>query len=105
MIAGKSVVALFVASLAACLAASPAKAHAIDGQWCSTDGQKVEINGTDMVTPGGAKVQGRQEHHLVVADQGRDLTTGRPGFEFQMLHQPDHAQAIGAPVQVVAQKD
>lgn len=48
-----------VAALAFVLAAAPALADAIDGDWCHTkDGRRFTIRGPEIVTPGGKKMQG-----------------------------------------------
>lgn len=46
-----------------CLAAFPALADAIDGNWCRESGQRVSISGSSIVTPGGARTQGDYSRH------------------------------------------
>jgi hypothetical protein len=43
---------------AALLLASPARADAIDGDWCREDGKRMSIQGPDIVTPGGKAMRG-----------------------------------------------
>ena len=45
------------------LAAGAAHADAIDGDWCSADGQRMSIQGATIVTPGGNKLQGNYTRH------------------------------------------
>jgi hypothetical protein len=45
------------------LAAGAARADAIDGDWCSADGQRMSIQGATIVTPGGNKLQGNYTRH------------------------------------------
>lgn len=56
-----------VASLVLCLAlfcfSSPARADAIDGAWCSAEGQHMKIAGPQITTPGGAVLQGEYRRH------------------------------------------
>jgi hypothetical protein len=52
-------VALFLAMLA-----GPAFADAIDGDWCHIpDARRFSIRGPDIVTPGGARLQGDYSRH------------------------------------------
>jgi len=41
----------------------PARADAIDGNWCSPDGKHISINGPQIVTPGGTKMKGDYDRH------------------------------------------
>ena len=52
-------------SLALLLAqAGVARADAIDGDWCSADGQqRMSIQGATITTPGGNKLQGNYTRH------------------------------------------
>ena len=46
------------------LLAAPAFADAIDGDWCYwVDGRRFSIRGPDIVTPGGAHIQGNYSRH------------------------------------------
>jgi hypothetical protein len=50
---------------AALLLAAPtaALADAIDGDWCSSDGQHMTIHGDDITTPGGKQIKGNYDRH------------------------------------------
>lgn len=39
------------------------RADAIDGQWCSADGRRIEIDGPRIRTPGGARIEGLYDRH------------------------------------------
>ncbi len=53
-----------IAAIALLLAApSTALADAIDGNWCSADGQHMTIQGDDITTPGGAQIKGNYDRH------------------------------------------
>jgi hypothetical protein len=53
----------FVA-VAPLLAAAPARADSIDGNWCnSSNNRSMQILGTMIVTPGGHKLEGRYGRH------------------------------------------
>ncbi len=52
-----------VLALGLALAAGAAHADAIDGNWCSPDGKFITIKGSDVVTPGGARMQGDYDRH------------------------------------------
>jgi hypothetical protein len=55
---------LIAASCAAVLAqGTPAKADAIDGDWCRNDGKRMTIRGPAIVTPGGKQTQGNYSRH------------------------------------------
>jgi hypothetical protein len=43
--------------------ACPAFADAIDGDWCRTDGKRMTIRGTAIVTPGGQQTTGDYTRH------------------------------------------
>ena len=45
------------------LAAFPALADSIDGNWCRDSGQRLSIAGPSIVTPGGARIQGDYSRH------------------------------------------
>ena len=40
-----------------------ARADAIDGHWCFSDGKRLFIEGSDIVTPGGARKTGEYDRH------------------------------------------
>ena len=59
----KHVVSIFLATTAAfVLAAFPARADAIDGDWCNAT-RHLTIKGPDIVTPGGARLKGDYDRH------------------------------------------
>jgi hypothetical protein len=43
--------------------ATPAQADAIDGVWCRSDGKRMSIRGSDIVTPGGKQWRGDYTRH------------------------------------------
>jgi len=46
------------------LFSAPARADAIDGDWCHTpDNRRLSIRGPNMVTPGGMRMQGNYSRH------------------------------------------
>ncbi|MSO81401.1 MAG: hypothetical protein EXQ97_07295 [Alphaproteobacteria bacterium] len=45
------------------MAAQPARADAIDGDWCHADGRHIEIHGPAIVTPGGNAIRGDYDRH------------------------------------------
>jgi hypothetical protein len=44
--------------------ATPVRADAIDGDWCSGVGKHMNIRGPRIVTPGGAELQGNYSRHF-----------------------------------------
>lgn len=51
--------------------AGPARADAIDGDWCSDDGKRLTINGPDIVTPAGQQLKGDYDrHHFSYVEPG-----------------------------------
>jgi len=42
---------------------APARADAIDGDWCATDGRHFFIQGPAITTPGGNAIQGNYRRH------------------------------------------
>jgi len=48
---------------ASILLTGPALADAIDGNWCHRDGRRFSIQGSDIVTPGGKRMQGNYTRH------------------------------------------
>lgn len=56
--------ALFAAVVCGALAVSgPAFADAIDGHWCSPQGKTISIDGPQIDTPGGARLEGLYDRH------------------------------------------
>ena len=45
------------------LAAGPARADSLDGNWCSKDGRRMHIEGPTITKPGGGKMQGDYGRH------------------------------------------
>lgn len=41
----------------------PARADAIDGNWCHADGRRLTIKGPQLTTPGGAEIEGDYDRH------------------------------------------
>ena len=41
----------------------PARADAIDGNWCHEDGRRLTIKGPQLTTPAGAEIQGDYDRH------------------------------------------
>lgn len=54
---------LILATALLLTAPTAAFADAIDGDWCSTDGQHMSISGDDITTPGGSKMKGNYTRH------------------------------------------
>jgi hypothetical protein len=44
--------------------AQPARADAIDGDWCRGDGKRMSIHGPAIVTPGGKETSGDYNRHF-----------------------------------------
>lgn len=89
-----------VVSLALGLAAFPAWADAIDGEWCHQDGKRLSIDGPALVTPGGKKMTGNYDRH------GFDyvIPPGEPGAGQKMVmvllgEELMHSRIGTAPVQ------
>ena len=55
---------IFATVCALLLAAQPARADAIDGDWCRADGKRMSIRGPAIVTPGGKQIQGDYDRHF-----------------------------------------
>jgi hypothetical protein len=54
----------FVVSAATLFTATAARADAIDGDWCALDSaQRMNIQGANIVTPGGNRLQGNYTRH------------------------------------------
>ena len=54
---------LMLAAVLLLAAPNAAFADAIDGDWCSADGQHMTINGDDITTPGGNQMKGNYTRH------------------------------------------
>jgi hypothetical protein len=55
-----SLIALIALSLSL---SAPARADAIDGNWCYKDGRRMSIDGPRIVTPGGTSTIGEYDRH------------------------------------------
>ena len=42
---------------------SPAMADSLDGNWCSEDGKRLNIEGPTIMTPGGTTMRGDYQRH------------------------------------------
>lgn len=56
-------VVLLAGFAGALLSAAPARADAIDGDWCQGAGRTLQIQGPQIITPEGRKLQGRYGRH------------------------------------------
>jgi hypothetical protein len=58
--------AIFAAAafIALLMPAGPARADAIDGDWCRADGKRMSIRGPAIVTPGGKETRGDYSRHF-----------------------------------------
>jgi hypothetical protein len=54
---------LILAIILLLAAPTVALADAIDGNWCSADGQHMTIHGDDITTPGGTQIKGNYDRH------------------------------------------
>ena len=54
---------ILFAFFAAFLFSFPARADAIDGDWCSGDGRMMSIDGPSIRTPSGAQITGEYARH------------------------------------------
>lgn len=73
------------------LAPSPALADRIDGQWCAPDGKgRLQIDGPDIVTPGGNRIQGQYGRHNFVYV----IPEGEPGTGITVSMIQLHEMAI-----------
>lgn len=63
MINRLTLVAMGSLTFAILLPTSAARADAIDGHWCNTEAGRMEINGPNIVTPGGTQMQGDYGRH------------------------------------------
>jgi hypothetical protein len=59
---GRTIAAAVVALVVAAQT-GPARADAIDGNWCSHEGKSMSISGPDIVTPGGTRMKGDYDRH------------------------------------------
>jgi hypothetical protein len=94
--------ALAAAALVA-LAASPAYADAIDGDWCKADGKRMKIRGPAITTPGGKETRGDYTRHSFVyvvpaGEQGEGETVSIILLSEYLAHA--RQGAADAPIQV-----
>jgi hypothetical protein len=54
---------ILLAAAGMLLPAGVARADAIDGDWCSTDGMRMSIRGEKITTPGGKQIEGNYSRH------------------------------------------
>ncbi|MEI8145599.1 MAG: hypothetical protein WCH83_09070 [Alphaproteobacteria bacterium] len=54
---------LIVVAAASLTLASPALADSIDGRWCASDGRRMEIQGSTLITPRGVSLTGNYGRH------------------------------------------
>jgi hypothetical protein len=54
---------VFPFALVAVMQAGAAHADAIDGDWCSTDGQRMSIRGDKITIPSGKQILGNYSRH------------------------------------------
>jgi hypothetical protein len=68
-----------ILALLATMIASPALADAIDGHWCTKDGdRRLQIEGPSIVTPGGRRLQGNYDrHHFSYVAPPADMGAGQ----------------------------
>lgn len=65
------------------LAPAPAAADQIDGKWCHADGRSLTIEGPEIVTPGGTKMEGDYDRHGFVYS----VPAGEPGTGTRVVMQ------------------
>ena len=88
------------AAAALLVAASPAFADAIDGNWCRADGKRMSIDGPAIVTPGGQRTNGDYtRHHFTYVVPAGEAGAGAT-VEIQLLSEYlAHARQGDGPVQ------
>jgi hypothetical protein len=69
--------------LAIMLLSAPARADAIDGEWCSGDGRRMTIDGPRIVSPGGIETQGNYHRHSFAYE----IPAGDPQAGVQVIMQ------------------
>ena len=60
---GAPALAVSAVLFAALFVSGPARADAIDGNWCHEDGRRLTIKGPQLTTPGGAEIEGDYDRH------------------------------------------
>lgn len=80
------------------LVGGPALADAIDGQWCDPAGKNMKIDGSTIVTPGGAKIQGNYSRHsFTYVVPAKEPGAGQTIY-MQLLGEEDLDVSSGSPV-------
>jgi hypothetical protein len=59
----RTICVVATAAVAVAVSAGAARADVIDGDWCHPDGRRLSIRGPQIVTPGGATLQGDYSRH------------------------------------------
>ncbi len=63
---GRVLRVLIIGAALVAMAAAPARADAIDGDWCKADGKRMKIRGPEITTPGGNAIRGDYTRHSFV---------------------------------------
>ena len=85
----KSALKLRLAAAAVILvfSAGAALADRIDGDWCSPEGKHLTIKGSDILTPGGVRMQGSYSRHAFTYDIPSGEGTGGAQMLLQLLNE------------------
>ena len=86
-------------------AVTPARADAIDGNWCHTENGRLSINGARIVTPGGTNMRGNYDRHAFTyivppAEPGAGSTVSMILVNDETLHLTHPIQPAGSPPQI-----
>ena len=73
------------------LAPEAARADALDGGWCYTDGKRLIINGPEIVTPGGNRITGDYQRHsftykIPPKEPGAGMTVHMEQLDEETMH-------------------
>jgi hypothetical protein len=63
MIDARALLSTFLVAIGLFIGSSPAWADKIDGEWCARDGKRLSIAGSEITTPGGARITGHYSRH------------------------------------------
>lgn len=91
--------AILACSLTAlAVTATPAKADAIDGEWCSKDGKHISIRGSNITTPAGTQTTGQYDRHafnytVPASDPGAGTNVFMTLINDQTVHLIDGSQS------------
>jgi hypothetical protein len=79
----------------------PARADAIDGEWCHSEGKRMTIRGPAIVTPGGQRTNGDYARHSFsyVIPSGEAGAGGTVSIQLLSEHLAHARQGAEAPVQ------